>query len=137
VLVDITGLFDDGTLAGGMVFHPITPTRIVDTRTNLGGSGALGAGKSASFAASSVVDGSTGALALNVTAVAPTTSTFVTLWPAGVKMPTISTLNPAANQTVANAAIVTLGDARKFSVFNNAGTTNIVVDVAGTYESNG
>ena len=137
VLVDITGLFDDGTLPGGMVFHPITPQRIVDTRTNLGGSGALGAGKSASFATSSVVDGSTGALALNVTAVAPTMSTFVTLWPAGVTMPTISTLNPAAKQTVANAAIVTLGDARKFSVFNQAGTTNIVVDVAGTYESNG
>jgi hypothetical protein len=137
VLVDITGLFDDGTLPGGMVFHPITPKRIVDTRTNLGGSGALGGRKSASFATSSVVDGSTGALALNVTAVGPTASTYVTLWPASVTMPTISTLNPAVNQTVANAAIVTLGDARKFSVYNNAGTTNIVVDVAGTYESNG
>ena len=137
MLVDVTGLFDDGTLPGGMVFHPRTPTRIADTRIGLGAPGPLGAGQSASIAAPSVVDSTTGALALNVTAVAPTASTFVTLWPSGVKMPTISTLNPAANQTVANAAIVTLGDARKFSVFNQAGTTNIVVDVAGTYETTG
>jgi hypothetical protein len=136
VLVDITGLFDDGTLPGGMVFHPITPTRIADTRIGLGAPGALGAGKSASIAATGVVDSSTGALALNVTAVGPTASTYVTLWPSGVTMPTISTLNPAATQTVANAAIVTLGDARKFSVYNHAGTTNIVIDVAGTYETN-
>jgi len=135
VLVDVTGVFDDGTLPGGMLFHPITPTRIADTRIGLGAPAALGAGKSVNVTPpGSIVDNSTGALAVNVTAVSPTASTWLTLWPTNVTRPTVSTLNPSARQTVANAAIITLGDGKAFSVYNNAGTTNFLVDVAGTYE---
>jgi hypothetical protein len=135
VLVDITGTFNSGTLPGGMIFHPMTPTRIVDTRIDLGASGPLAGGTFDNIKPpTSIVDASTGAVALNVTAVAPTALSFFALYPTDVIRPTGSTLNPAAKQTVANAAIVTLGDGREFSVYNSTGSANFVVDVAGTYE---
>ncbi|WP_203719452.1 choice-of-anchor D domain-containing protein, partial [Asanoa siamensis] len=43
VLVDLVGFYDDSTIGGGLRFTPITPTRIADSRTGLGLSGALGA----------------------------------------------------------------------------------------------
>ncbi len=133
LLVDVFGVFDDGTLAGGMLFHPIAPDRIIDTRSISGG--ALAGGKTDNVAPpADILTTKTRALAVNVTAVSPTSATYMTLWPSGVVLPTVSTLNPAAKQTVANAAILTLGDYHKFSVWNASGSTNFIVDVAGTYE---
>jgi hypothetical protein len=82
----------------------------------------------------SIAGNLTGALALNVTAVGATKSTYITVWPNGIAKPPVSNLNPAAGQTVPNATITELDSANKFDVYNNAGTTNIVIDVAGTYE---
>lgn len=137
LIVDLLGYFDDGTLGDGMRFDPITPTRIIDSRYGQGLPGPLAAGKThAATAPATVVDSLTGALAMNVTAVAPTKSTYMTLWPDGVVRPTASTLNPAAHQTVANAAITTLplSGSGRFDVYNNAGTTDFLADVAGRYE---
>jgi hypothetical protein len=133
--VDVVGVFDDGTLGNGFRFHPITPTRIVDSRFGQGVPNSLGAKETDVITPpGSVADLDTGALALNVTAVGPTSSTFLTLWPDGESRPNVSNLNPAAGQTVPNAAITMLSLAEKFDVYNNAGTTNLVIDVAGAYQ---
>jgi hypothetical protein len=135
VIVDVVGVFDDGTLGNGFRFHPITPTRIVDSRFGQGVPNSLGAKETDVITPpGSVADLDTGALALNVTAVGPTSSTFLTLWPDGESRPNVSNLNPAAGQTVPNAAITMLSLAEKFDVYNNAGTTNLVIDVAGAYQ---
>jgi hypothetical protein len=75
----------------------------------------------------------TWALSLNVTAVSPTATTFISVWPSGLERPTVSTLNPNAGQIVPNAAPVLLGDENKFNVYNNAGSTHIVIDLVGTF----
>jgi hypothetical protein len=135
VIIDVVGVFDDGTLGDGFRFQPMTPTRIVDSRIGQGVPNSLGPKEADVITPpSTVANLDTGALALNVTAVGPTSSTFLTLWPDGEARPTVSTLNPAAKQTVPNAAITTLSLAEKFDVFNNAGTTNLVIDVAGAYQ---
>ena len=135
VIIDVVGFFDDGTLGDGFRFHPITPTRIVDSRIAKGVPNALSPGETDVITPpASVADLDTGALALNVTAVSPTASTFMTLWPDGEARPNVSNLNPAAGQTVPNAAITTLSLAEKFDVFNSLGTTNLLIDVAGSYE---
>jgi hypothetical protein len=135
VIIDVVGVFDDGTLGDGFRFHPITPTRIVDSRIGQGVPNSLGAKETDVITPpGSVANLDTGALALNVTAVGATSSTFLTLWPDGEARPTVSNLNPAAKQTVPNAAITTLSLAEKFDVFNNVGTTNLVIDVAGAYQ---
>ncbi|NUT31598.1 MAG: hypothetical protein HOV79_00845 [Hamadaea sp.] len=133
VIVDIVGFFDDGALGNGLRFHPISPNRIVDTRTGHGGT-PLGAGGIGKVSASAVTNELTGALALNVTAVDPSAATYLTLWPSDDTQPTTSTLNTAAHQTVANAAITLISPDHQFNVFNRYGTTNYLIDVAGTYD---
>lgn len=78
VIVDIVGVYDDGSDGNGLRFRPITPTRITDTRTGLGYPTALGKGVTATAA---VAGDSTYALAFNVTAVSPTADTYLALWP--------------------------------------------------------
>lgn len=134
VVIDIVGIFDDGTLSDGLRFNPLMPSRIADSRYDIGTSGALGPGGIATVAApASVLGAGTEALALNITAVAPSASTYVSVWPAGDSQPTSSTLNPAAHQTVPNAAISFLGAGNAIDIYNHAGTTDFLVDVVGNF----
>ncbi|MFI7486946.1 choice-of-anchor D domain-containing protein [Micromonospora echinaurantiaca] len=137
VIVDIVGFIDDGSLANGLRFDPKTPTRIVDSRIGQGlptnpGPAVIGT----VTAPGSVVADNTRALALNVTAVSPTASTYLKLWPngiTGIDQPDVSNLNAAAGQTVANAAVTLIGPTDRFNVYNHSGTTGVVADVVGTY----
>jgi hypothetical protein len=136
VLVDVVGLFQ--STHSGLIFKPLEPTRIADSRSGLGIPSALGPGVTSTITTPSTVVGpDTAALSLNVTAVAPTADTFVTVWPggaAGVGRPAVSNLNPSAGRTVPNAAITGIGPSGGFNVYNNTGSTHILVDVAGTFE---
>jgi hypothetical protein len=134
LIVDIVGVYDNATPGAGLRFRPITPLRITDSRNGVGLPKALGAGGSGSVSVPAAV-AQADALAFNVTAVKPTANTFLTLWPSDVKQPTASNLNPAKGQTVANAAIVGLSAAKSFSVYNYVGTTDVLVDVNGTFQS--
>jgi hypothetical protein len=136
VIIDIIGFYDDGQLIDGtndgLRFIPQTPTRIVDSRSGQGMSGPLGQQGVATITPPNLPP-ATDALALNVTAVAPTATTFISVWPSGIARPTISTLNPAQGQTIPNAAIITLGAGNKFNVFNNVGSVNMVIDQVGSF----
>jgi hypothetical protein len=70
---------------------------------------------------------------MNVTAVQPTRSTFVTVYPDGTTQPETSALNVRASQTVANLVVVPVGDDGAVRFFNAAGSTHLVVDVIGWY----
>ena len=118
----------------------VTPFRITDTRLN---SGQPNAGKTlAGGAVLSVqvtglgtVHAGASAAVLNVTAVNPTASGFLTVFPAGTTMPTVSNLNFTPGVTVANLVTVPLSSSGIVSIFNHAGSTNVVVDVDGYYTS--
>ncbi|MEV6527272.1 choice-of-anchor D domain-containing protein [Longispora sp. NPDC051575] len=134
VVVDIVAVFDDGTLPGGLLFRPITPTRIADSRIGQGTPTAIGPGGTANVVAppALLADG-TKVLALNLTAIAPTDQSYLTVWPNGGARPTVSNLNPYRNQIIPNAAVTRLGTGGSFNIFNFAGTTHVAVDVVGTY----
>ena len=134
LIVDIVGVYDNATPGDGLRFRPITPQRITDTRSGLGYPTAFGPGVSGTVTAPASV-AQANALAFNVTAVNPTASTYLTLWPAGIAQPTVSNLNPSVGQTVANAAIVGLGTNKAFNIYNAGGSTNVLVDVVGTFQS--
>jgi hypothetical protein len=136
VIVDIFGFYDDTTLGDGMRFHPMSPVRITDSRTGLGTPHALGPAATATITApDSVLDSATTALALNVTAVNPSVGTYLTVWPAdaGLDRPGVSNINANAHAVVANAVTTEIGPANAFNVYNNGGTTDICVDVVGTF----
>ncbi|MEV0805509.1 hypothetical protein [Micromonospora sp. NPDC050200] len=136
MVVDLVGVIDDGSLPDGLRFTPLSPTRIADSRSGLGTSGALGAGETRKITApSTVVAATTEALAMNVTAVAPTKDTVITVWPADADMakPGASNLNPAAGQIVSNAVMGGIGPQDAFNVHNLTGSLDLVADVVGRF----
>ncbi|MEU5942929.1 hypothetical protein ABZ807_28035 [Micromonospora sp. NPDC047548] len=136
MVVDLVGVIDDGSLPDGLRFTPLSPTRIADSRSGLGTSGALGAGEIRKITAlSAVVTPTTEALAMNVTAVTPTKDTVITVWPAdaGMAKPGASNLNPAAGQIVSNAVMGGIGPQDAFNVHNLTGSVDLVADVVGRF----
>ena len=70
-------------------------------------------------------------MVLNVTAVNPSAGTFITAWPTGEAKPLASNLNLPPGDTRANLVIVKVGAGGKVSLSNDAGTVDLIADVAG------
>ncbi|MET7394487.1 hypothetical protein ABZS66_13445 [Dactylosporangium sp. NPDC005572] len=134
VVVDVFGFYDDGQLDGGLRFHPMTPTRITDTREGLGASTFTGKGTATITAPAPVAGANTAALVANVTGVNPSNSTYFSLWADGYEQPTVSNLNLTPHEIRSNAAVIPVGSGNKFAAFNAAWTVDMVIDVAGTFE---
>jgi hypothetical protein len=139
VLVDLHGRYSLGVYAPYR-FYPTTPTRIVDTRKHLG-SAPLGPKTTRTVTVpASLSSYKTSALVANVTAVDPTSNTVIALGAPSVPIgsPTTSILNPNAGTVVATGASVDVGSetctCKGFSIYNSAGTTNILVDVMGRFD---
>lgn len=140
VLVDLTASLlppgDPGSLGE---FTPLTPERILDTRTGIGNGGnarRLTAGQTIDVAVTGVggvplngVD----TVVLNVTAVDPGAAGFLTVYPAGIARPTTSSLNFGAGETVANLVTMRVGAGGKVSVYNPFGEIDVLFDVSGFY----
>jgi hypothetical protein len=151
VIVDISGYYTgpSQTLAGAIFTPSPAPQRVCDTRAgNFSGlSGpaaqcngqhnkgmALGPGKTLTVQIGGqfgVPSGATAAV-LNVSAVNPTLSTSLTVNPNG-SLPTTFDLYPPANGIERNLVVGTLSDRGSLSIWNRAGTVNVVVDLAGWY----
>jgi hypothetical protein len=104
------------------------PTRLLDTRTTT--PVAAGADRKVQVAGVAGVPVGATAVVLTVTATRPTTASHLTAYPTGTA-PTTSTLNFAAGQTVANAALVPLAADGSISLRVGAGSAHVVLDVAG------
>ncbi len=123
--------------------HGLTPGRLLDTRADgqtadgqYQRGGALGAGSTLVLPVAGrggVPLAGAGAVALNITATEPTAATFITVFPTGSTLPTASNLNAVAGQTVPNMVIVPVGSSGQVSLYNNAGSVQLVVDVLGWF----
>jgi hypothetical protein len=76
------------------------------------------------------------ALVLNVTAIDPTTDTYLTVGGGWDVPPTTSTVNVELGETTANKAVVAIED-RAIAVRNNAGRVHAAVDVLGWFGPDG
>ena len=79
------------------------------------------------------VPASAKAAVVNVTSVDSTDPSFITVWPTGSPRPLASTLNPRPGAAVPNQAYLRLGTNGRLDAFNNAGSTNVIVDVFGYF----
>jgi hypothetical protein len=136
LLIDAVGFYDHDDLPDALRYRPVTPTRIVDTRIAFGSTPFAAASTHEIHAPDSVADDSTWAVLANVTAVKPTVRTFLTAWPSYIDLarPAVSFMNPGPGATVANSTITGVGFGNNFKVYNSSGTTNLVIDVAGTFQ---
>ena len=154
LVIDVSGYFTTTGGTGAKFTPEPAPLRICDTRgsnpsglvapytqcnTNLapgGPSQPIGPGASLDVQATGLgfnPSGSTAAV-LNLTAVSPTASGYLTVYPSGAP-PTTSDLNPPAGSVLANMVVAELSSSGSFDVYNAVGDTNVVVDVAGWYSS--
>jgi uncharacterized delta-60 repeat protein len=131
LIADVAGYFTPG---GG--FTPLTPDRILDTRSPGTGYNGAKPGPGATVAIQVAGAGgvpATGATAvvLNVTATEADGPGFVTAWPSGSVQPLASNLNlTQAGQTIANLVVVPIGPDGKVLLYTLQGT-HLVADVAG------
>ena len=71
---------------------------------------------------------------LNVTAVADTASSLLTVYPYDTPRPNASNLNFAAGVVIPNLVTVTLGTGGAVNIYNAVGTVNVLADVEGYFE---
>ncbi|WP_392545069.1 hypothetical protein [Oryzobacter telluris] len=134
VIVDIVGYFAQGTIDDpGFRFQPLAPTRVVDTRSDLG-LASIGKGVAKRVQASRAVAGrDTYALVGNLTGIVPSTSTHLTAWGGGT-VPGVSNLNLMTGVTRANSVWPGLDEGNGFRLQNAVGTLDVAMDITGTFE---
>ncbi len=118
-------------------FIPLSPVRVLETRSDQAafrGRGAFEAQETAVIDVVSIAQldpAKVAGVSLSVTVVRPTSGGFLTLWPTGT-LPTASTLNFVAGQTVPNGALVGLDPQGRIKIFNGSGgTIHVLVDIQG------
>jgi uncharacterized protein YkwD len=133
VIADVAGWYDDGTRTSGARYHPLTPSRILDTRQTAPlGSGATMAAQVTGLGG--VPSTGVSAVVMNVAVTGPTATSFLTVFPTGESRPPTSNLNFGPAQTVPNLVTAKLGAGGKVSLYNDLGSTHVIIDVAGWYD---
>lgn len=133
VLIDINAYFDSASDSSALAFFPLTPCRVVDTRSS---GGPLTGGQEHDFPIPGVcgIPNNAQGYSFNFTVVpvdnAPVD--YLTVWPAGQSKPVVSTLNDLTGTIVANAAIVPAGTENTTAVYPS-NTTNLLIDVNGYF----
>ncbi len=117
-------------------YVPVTPTRLLDTRTGNGLSGAFVSGIPRTFAVAGRTPIPTNAVAItgNLTVTGQTGGGYASLGPVSTATPTTSTLNFPLGDNRANNVTVTLGVGGKLSAVYKSGagkTAHLLLDVTG------
>jgi hypothetical protein len=139
LIFDVAGYVAVPPAGTNGLFNPVVPFRILDTRTGNGASQShVGAGQSISVRVAGVLGSgvpATGvsAVVLNVTVTNPSAASYLTVWPSGTAMPLASNLNFLAGQTVPNRVIIGLGSSGSVSIYNAAGSADVIADVGGWF----
>jgi hypothetical protein len=146
-----TALAQIGNLSSDLVFVPITPCRIFDTRPSQGGTGAIPTDGTKNF----VISGATSfasqggaandcgvsigtnvaAAAINMTVVSGGMGGYITAYPLGSAKPLAATVNYGANDVRGNMAIVKVsqtGGLEDLSIYANQ-QTDVIGDIVGFY----
>lgn len=124
-------------------FVPMTPCRLVDTRPAPDTIGARDTPLPPNADIEFQVRGANGqcvippeatAISTNVTAVAPSANSYLTVYPGDAPRPLASNLNfRAGSFPVPNAVTVRLSITGSIKVYNKAGNVNVIVDIVGYY----
>jgi hypothetical protein len=136
VIFDVTGYFTADT--SGATYHPLDPTRLVDSRTNQGIAGALSSHHAQGFTVTGgVIPAGATAVTGNLTVTQQTSGGFLYVGPTPSDNPTSSTLNFPVRDDRANAVTVALDGAGKLYVTYAAPTlgptAHVIFDVTGYF----
>ncbi len=140
VIFDVAGYISDVNGPRGSRFFTVSPQRVLDTRTGLGG---YSTPSGPNVLRSVQVGGLAGvptdakAVVMNATVTNPTAASNLTVWPSGEPEPVASNLNYVTGQTIPNQVTVKIGPDGRVNFANVAGNANVIFDVEGYYEDVG
>ena len=129
-------ILNDDPVSG---FFGVSPCRLIDTREADGplAGPVLRAGEIRTFTLVGTcgIPTTAKAVSINITVTSPTGPGYLTLFPAGTPLPTVSMINYAVGETRANNAVVVLGSAGSLSVLAglSAGSVHLILDVNGYF----
>ena len=136
LIVDVVGF-----TTAGSTYSPVGPQRLLDSRASgvsfdhryekIGRRG-QGITTVVPVSARGVSTTDASALVLNVTAVAPSGTGFITVWPCGAPLPQSSNVNYIAGVNQATSVIVKPGVTGAVCVFTSA-DIDLVIDVTGSF----
>jgi len=132
VIMDVNSYFqaEPPFAAGGSLFYPSTPCRVMDTRN---GSGAFTGVLAVNVLNSACAPPATAqAYVLNATVVPSGPLNYLTLWPDGEAQPLVSTLNAEDGAIASNMAIVPTNNGIIDAYTTDA--TNLIVDYYGYFQ---
>ncbi|HMC72247.1 MAG TPA: hypothetical protein VKJ07_24020, partial [Mycobacteriales bacterium] len=134
-IFDVVGYFDDGSVANAPHYAALTPARILDTRT-AGSGGPLGANSTRKVqitGAGGVPGSHVSGVVVNLTGVAPSDGTYLTMFPSG-SPPTASNINLQPGEVRPNLVMVPVASDGSVELYNAQGSIDAVVDVAGYFD---
>jgi hypothetical protein len=111
----------------------------MNTRTGLGGSTKLQPNTTVNLNVTgpNVDPTHAAAVVLNVTAAETTASSYFTVWPKGEARPNASNVNFPLGGAAANLVVVGVGTDGSISIYHEAGTANVIVDLLGWFDGGG
>jgi len=137
IIGDVSGYFTKGT-TGGQVYHTVNPTRLVDTRSGIGGAtGAIVADGTYTITGANsqqITPAPAPTLVLVLTATSPTAAGDLVGYPNGATQPATSNLNWVASQTIANLSLTPTSSSGAITLLNQStGTTQLIADCSGYF----
>lgn len=133
LVIDLNGYFAPPG-ASGLAFYAMMPCRVVDTRwANVPtfGAPALSGKRTFPLSAGACQLPAQAAYVLNATVVPPTPLGFLTLWPAGLPQPGVSTLNALDGTLASNLAVVPATNGSISAYATSA--TELILDLSGYF----
>lgn len=148
LIADVSGFYASGTVTQIGTFTPLSPARMLDSRTGLGAPAQQvptgGIVHLKVLGAKGVPAEGVSAVVLNVTATGSSGNGYVTVYPGGppgdtVPVPLASNLNFTRGTSVPNLVMVPVGSDGYVDLYVRAGggTTDLVADVFGYYLGDG
>lgn len=122
---------------GATSFYTVTPCRVIDTRTT---SPILSnTSRQVTVAGVCGIPSSAKAVSANITAVTPTNTGFLSIYPTGIAQPNTSSLSFKVGANRANNAVLTLapdgtGTVTAFGLVSGGGQVHMILDVNGYFQ---
>jgi hypothetical protein len=142
-IVDVAGYYAPPG-QGGLYYHPLPhPVRLLDTRPGTTVCDAPGTPLTAGASRTETVRTTCGGVIIpndaqavvgNATVVSPPSGGYITLYPSGATLPTVSNLNYLQGQIIPNAFTVTVGSDGAFNIYSPA-QTHFIADITGYYSA--
>lgn len=142
MVIDISGYFTDDPSVSNLVYYPLTPCRVIDTRAAYRqpagpyAAPPLAARQTRDFRLPgnpycSIPPGAS-AYSVTITAAPPGPLAFLSAWPQGTAQPNVSTLNSPNGRVLANSVILPASESGGISVFGYD-STDMIVDINGYF----